>query len=212
MIFTSTNQHHFDNFDWELYLSNYETIITITLPIHTKETLWWHFLNIGEPQGFSFFDLRNKTDYLEEYELFDSIQYMNNNPTLWSQGYSSKEQLWWHYLNVEKNPVRRKEMNEQQLFEEQILKTLQLAEEKRQEYIVRSKMIDDDYNETVEKEKVVEKQKVVVVEKEKEKVVEQQKVEEEMVVDVKKKTTWRKFKSLVWKRNKEKEKETEKVK
>ena len=128
MIFTSANQNHFDNFDWELYLSNYKTMITLSK--HTKATLWWHFLNMGEPQGYIFFDLRNKEKYLEEYKLFDSMQYIHNNPILWTQGYCSKEQLWWHYLNIEKNPEKAKEMNEHRAFEEEIQKLLKVAEEK----------------------------------------------------------------------------------
>lgn len=128
MIFLSANQHHYQNFDWELYLSNYQA--DIKLSKYTKETLWWHFLNVGEPQRYIFFDIRNKQTYLEEYRLFDPMRFVYENPDLVNQGYSTKPQLWWYYINFTKRQ-QQETLNRNRLFEEEILHLISQAEKSR---------------------------------------------------------------------------------
>ena len=57
MIFVSASGYHFKNFDWEFYLTTYRDVIEYKY--NTKEKVWWHFLNIGEPKGYGYFDIND---------------------------------------------------------------------------------------------------------------------------------------------------------
>jgi len=49
----------FNNFDWELYLINYPDLKN---DFDNKHKAWWHYINVGKKQEFTYFDIQNKTN------------------------------------------------------------------------------------------------------------------------------------------------------
>ena len=99
MIILSKKKFSFYDFDWQLYNEIYP---------HLKEKyvsrygLWWHYVNIGEQNGYIFTDNKNKEKFLDKYESFDWEFYLTTYPKLLEFGFTSKYQVWHHYISMEK--------------------------------------------------------------------------------------------------------------
>ena len=106
MIFKSANNHYYQHFDWEFYLATYRQLIENKFD--TKDRVWWHFIHIGEPKGYSYFNIHhreaNKTN-------FNWQEYKNKNQHLVLQGYKTKDQFWWHFMTV-KNENKKEKSNQ----------------------------------------------------------------------------------------------------
>lgn len=63
MIFVSANKKTYFNFDWENYKKYYPSLCN--QGYSTKDEFWWHYINIGEPKGYIYFDIYNKNLYNE---------------------------------------------------------------------------------------------------------------------------------------------------
>jgi len=63
MIFVSANKKTYYNFDWENYKKYYPSLCN--QGYSTKDQFWWHYINIGEPKGYIYFDIYNKNLYTE---------------------------------------------------------------------------------------------------------------------------------------------------
>ena len=95
ILFSANNKSYYD-FNWEMYKKHYPFLQQ--KGFITKEHLWWHYINVGEKEGYIFFPLNyqeNKTQ-----KNFDWEMYNTRYPFLQQQGFVTKEHLWWHYLNV----------------------------------------------------------------------------------------------------------------
>lgn len=100
MIHESKNGKQFTQFNWELYSTFYPNLHAEGYK--TKEELWWHFVNIGESNGYVYFDINDFNNYLERYNNFDCGKYMHflkNTSDINMKG-KSKEELWWHYITT----------------------------------------------------------------------------------------------------------------
>lgn len=63
MIILSANNKSYYNFDWQNYKKFY---IQLSLQGYTtKDEYWWHYIHLGEPQGFIFFDINYPNLYNE---------------------------------------------------------------------------------------------------------------------------------------------------
>jgi len=105
MIYVSSKKNHYNDFDWVSYLKYYTNLLDEGYT--TKEQTWWHYLNIGEFNGYHFFNIHNPNEeitnnILDELTFFDYTVYSNYYPQLKNEGYETKEQLKWHYLNIGK--------------------------------------------------------------------------------------------------------------
>ena len=87
---------NFQNFDWELYLTNYPDLKS---HYDNKDKTWWHFINIGEKNDYIYFDIRKRDEYYRNYNNFDWELYLNNYPDLKSH-YDNKDKTWWHFINI----------------------------------------------------------------------------------------------------------------
>ena len=58
MILKSANNHDYRYFDWEFYLATYRNLIENKFD--TKDRVWWHFIHIGEPKGYSYFNIYHR--------------------------------------------------------------------------------------------------------------------------------------------------------
>ena len=63
MIFVSANKKTYFNFDWESYKKYYPALCN--QGYSTRDEFWWHYINIGEPNGYIYFDIYNKNLYNE---------------------------------------------------------------------------------------------------------------------------------------------------
>ena len=88
----------FNNFDWELYLTNYPDLKSL---YDNKDKAWWHFTNIGKNEDFIYFDVRNRDDYFTNRDNFDWELYLTNYPDLKTH-FDDKHKAWWHFINIGK--------------------------------------------------------------------------------------------------------------
>lgn len=112
MIFVSAHGNHYKDFDWELYVSNYRD--TIEYNFNTKDRLWWHFLNIGEPKGYLFFDINkreiNKQDFnWINYSLHNPYVIFQEQPASEGQTQTS-QQFWDYFITFNTNTVYREQL------------------------------------------------------------------------------------------------------
>mgnify|MGYP001104510000 CR=1 FL=1 len=84
------------DFDWEEYAENYEIDQSI---YPTKYHLWWHYVNIGEPNEYIFFSKKRKYDLDKQKNNFDKKFYLQKYKYL----QVPEDKLWWHYLNFGKS-------------------------------------------------------------------------------------------------------------
>lgn len=63
MIFVSANKKTYFNFDWETYKKYYAGLCN--QGYSTRDEFWWHYIHIGEPNGYIYFDIYNKNLYNE---------------------------------------------------------------------------------------------------------------------------------------------------
>ena len=101
MTLVSKNEYKYSDFNWNLYSHIYNNLVKEGYD--TKEKLWWHFLNIGEKNGYKFFNIKEYHFYLEKYNNFDDYVYAvfmdrTYKKNLKKDGYITKDQLWWHYI------------------------------------------------------------------------------------------------------------------
>ena len=106
MIIVSELGYNYYDFNWNLYSYIYSNLIKEGFD--TREKLWWHFLNIGEKNGYKFFNINDYKTYLEKYDHFDEYAYsifMNRkyNKNLKDEGYITKYELWWYYITKDNN-------------------------------------------------------------------------------------------------------------
>ena len=106
MIIVSQLGYNYYDFNWNLYSYIYSNLIKEGFD--TREKLWWHFLNIGEKNGYKFFNINEYKSYLEKYDNFDEYAYsifMNRkyNKNLKDEGYITKYELWWYYITKDNN-------------------------------------------------------------------------------------------------------------
>jgi len=94
----SQNEEKYNNFDWELYLTNYPDLKS---NYYTKDKTWWHFINIGENNDYIYFDIRKCDEYYTGFNNFDWELYLTNYPDLKSH-YDNKDKTWWHFINIGK--------------------------------------------------------------------------------------------------------------
>lgn len=105
MILVSEKNNNYNDFDWQTYSKVYPDLVT--KGFITKDHLWWHYLNIGEKEKYNFYSIY-ETNHQDNNELnntvdtFDDILYDIYYPHLKMEGFISKEQLFWHYLNIGK--------------------------------------------------------------------------------------------------------------
>jgi len=97
MISKSLKNKLYIDFDWESYSKYYNHLKKDQFLL--KEQLWWHYVNIGEKNGYRFFDLKEKNDNLTNKTLFDSKLYAEYYPFLKKYGFHSHDALWWHYIH-----------------------------------------------------------------------------------------------------------------
>jgi len=65
MIFYSANKKSYYHFDWETYKNTYP--ILSYQGYSTKDEFWWHYIHIGELQGYLYFDI-NKINNVYKYD------------------------------------------------------------------------------------------------------------------------------------------------
>ena len=105
MILISANNHHYQYFDWEYYLATYRQIIDNKFD--TKDRVWWHFTKIGEPKGFSYFNIYHR-DYHKS--IFNWKDYSSKNSYLFLQGYKKPEQFWEHFISARNVTDKNKQL------------------------------------------------------------------------------------------------------
>ena len=98
MIYFSDLKYSYHDFDWELYIKVYPNLKDDKYL--TKDQLWWHYINIGEKNGYMFLNIHNKNKMIEKYELFNWKLYLEKNIKLIDHGLLTKELLWLHYINI----------------------------------------------------------------------------------------------------------------
>ena len=98
MIYFSELKYSYLDFDWESYINIYSNLKEEGYI--TKDQIWWHYVNIGEKNGYLFLNINNKNKMIEKYELFNWKLYLETNPELVNKGLITKEHLWLHYINV----------------------------------------------------------------------------------------------------------------
>ena len=102
MILTSRTGKKYIHFNWQLYASFYPLLSNYGFK--TKNELWWHFVNIGEPSGYIYFDNNDYSNYVEKYNNFDYVSYQK----IIGDNSKTKDELWWHYIvtnNCYKLPI-----------------------------------------------------------------------------------------------------------
>ena len=116
MILVSSFGHKYEDFNWKLYSNMYEQLKKEGFD--TSEKLWWHFLNIGEKNGYKFFNIKEYQLYLDKYSKFDDYSYSVFMDRMYSidlkkNGIITKEQIWWHHIvkNDEKNYFKISDRN-----------------------------------------------------------------------------------------------------
>jgi len=77
MIFYSTNKKSYYHFDWETYKNTYP--ILSYQGYLTKDEFWWHYVNIGESQGYIYFDITQPT--VNNINKYDNININTNTNT-----------------------------------------------------------------------------------------------------------------------------------
>jgi len=93
---TETINSDCDNFDWKLYLDNYPHL---KISFDTKDKAWYHYINIGEKEGYIYFDVNKYQYFLDKYTDFDWELYLENYSDLKIM-FDTKDKAWWHYINV----------------------------------------------------------------------------------------------------------------
>jgi glycosyltransferase involved in cell wall biosynthesis len=99
MIYISEKKYSFNNFDWKLYSKIYPNLQNEGFI--SNFDLWWHYLNIGEKNGYIFTDIKNTNKLLDKYELFNWKLYLTTYPQIINDGVITKEQTWHHYISHE---------------------------------------------------------------------------------------------------------------
>jgi glycosyltransferase involved in cell wall biosynthesis len=59
MIFFSGKNKSYYNFDWQTYKKYYYYLTGYS----NKDEFWWHYIHLGEPNGFIYFDINNNNDH-----------------------------------------------------------------------------------------------------------------------------------------------------
>jgi glycosyltransferase involved in cell wall biosynthesis len=111
MIFISTNGFYYNDFDWEMYLTNYRD--AIEYKFNTKDKVWWHFLNIGEKNAYLYFDI-NKREINKK--CFDWVKYSENNPYIVFQESNTpqtSDQFWNYFITFNTNINFREQILQQ---------------------------------------------------------------------------------------------------
>lgn len=103
MLLNSKNGKEYVNFNWKLYLNIYSELNNAGYK--TQEEVWWHFVNIGEPSGYLYFDINDYNTYLQRYNDFNCEDYKSfikkkDKIDLINNGYKTKEEIWWHYVTT----------------------------------------------------------------------------------------------------------------
>ena len=89
-----------ENFDWEEYQLNYD----IDKEIYpTQYHLWWHYINIGEPQHYLYFNKNDNYENKKKKFNFDWGFYIKKYPYLFDTSEVNEHKIWWHYLNKGKS-------------------------------------------------------------------------------------------------------------
>jgi hypothetical protein len=91
--------NNYENFDWKAYRNYYTYLYNIGFV--TKDQLWWHYVNIGKKNNYIFFDINNTNLHFQQY-VFDDEIYSKYYPCLYNDGFITRDQLWWHYVNIGK--------------------------------------------------------------------------------------------------------------
>lgn len=103
MILKSKNGKEYTHFNWQLYLYFYPELNKSGY--NTQDEVWWHFVNIGEQNGYVYFDINDYNNYLYRYSIFNYENYITfiqnkDKIDLINIGFKTKEELWWHYVTT----------------------------------------------------------------------------------------------------------------
>ncbi len=105
IFFDITNKGKYEtmknNFDYELYIANYNLIENGGYDNFDKA--WWHYVNIGERNKYIYFDINKREEYNVQRNNFDFEKYLNKYFYLKEDGYDTYDKAWWHYMNIGKN-------------------------------------------------------------------------------------------------------------
>jgi glycosyltransferase involved in cell wall biosynthesis len=85
----------FNSFDWEMYVYNYPHL----KDFDNVHKAWWHFINIGEKEGYIYFDINQREERKQKFNSFDWDFYTDIYPDL-KQKFDNKHKAWWHFINI----------------------------------------------------------------------------------------------------------------
>lgn len=89
-----------EDFDWEEYQLNYD-LSKETYP--TRFHLWWHYVNVGQPQGYLYFSKTDNYEGKKKKFNFDWEFYIKKYPYLFDREQVNEHKVWWHFLNKGKS-------------------------------------------------------------------------------------------------------------
>ena len=84
------------DFDWEEYQITYD-ICKETYP--TQYHIWWHYVNIGEPNSYLYFGKNNNYDNKKMRFNFDTDFYKNKYMYLFDNSDDDDLKIWRHFIN-----------------------------------------------------------------------------------------------------------------
>ena len=96
MIYKSSKNKNYADFDWQSYSKYYSYLKKEGF--YSKDHFWWHYVTLGEQSNYRFFDLKERKNTQENNLLFDETLYAEYYPFLINYGLITKEQLWQHYI------------------------------------------------------------------------------------------------------------------
>ena len=79
-----------------MYIDNYPHLKN---EFDTKHKTWLHFTNIGEKEGYIYFDVNQRDENMKKFNLFDWQMYIDNYPHLKNE-FDTKHKTWLHFTNI----------------------------------------------------------------------------------------------------------------
>ena len=60
---------------------------------------WWHFINIGEKEGYVYFNINQRHENMKQINSFDWEMYLDNYPHLKNE-FNTKHKAWLHFISI----------------------------------------------------------------------------------------------------------------